>query len=199
VANLDGVIEALAQALPEFAPIREVLPSESQRFVDQKIPRQSHRHSGRTAMVANLSVHEPKPPDDLDAPYTFSMEGYKGTLPGKLEPRYWAPNWNSVQALNKFQSEVNGPLMGGDPGVRLIEPQTGTTVSYFDNVPRAFEPSDGRWLVAPLYHIFGSEELSVLAHGIAQLVPAPYLAIHPDDAAGNSNQGWGSGRDPVER
>jgi NADH-quinone oxidoreductase subunit G len=182
-SNLDGIVEALAQALPEFAPIRAIAPDEKQRFVDQKIPRQSHRHSGRTAVVANLSVHEPKPPDDLDAPYTFSMEGYKGTLPGKLEPRYWAPNWNSVQALNKFQSEVNGPLMGGDPGVRLIEPQTSTTVSFFDNVPRAFEPSDGRWLVTPMYHIFGSEELSVLAHGISELVPSPYLALHPDDAA----------------
>ena len=27
-----------------------------------------------------------------------------------------------MQALNKFQEEIAGPLRGGDPGVRLIEP-----------------------------------------------------------------------------
>ena len=181
-SNLDRILEAMAQAIPDFAPVLSIAPLEEQRFVHQKIPRQPHRYSGRTAMVAHLSVHEPKPPDDPDVPYNFSMEGYKGVLPGRLEPRYWAPNWNSVQALNKFQSEVNGPLMGGDPGIRLIEPQSGTTVSYFGDIPKAFEQVEGNWMVVPLYHIFGSEELSVLAGGIAELSPAPYLAVNPQDA-----------------
>ncbi len=35
----------------------------------------------------------------------------------------------------------------------------------------------------PLYHIFGSDELSILSPGIAELAPAPYLALNPDDAA----------------
>jgi NADH-quinone oxidoreductase subunit G len=34
-----------------------------------------------------------------------------------------------------------------------------------------------------VYHIFGSEELSVLSPGIAQRTPAPYVALHPADAA----------------
>ena len=50
------------------------------------------------------------------------MEGYQGQPPAPLIPRFWAPGWNSVQALNKFQEEVGGPLRGGDPGRRLIEP-----------------------------------------------------------------------------
>ena len=74
-------------------------------------------------MHANIDVHEPKPPDDPDSPLAFSMEGYpRRSRPPRLIPRFWAPGWNSVQAVNKFQDEVGGPLRGGDPGRRLIEP-----------------------------------------------------------------------------
>lgn len=34
----------------------------------------------------------------------------------------------------------------------------------------------------PLYHIFGSEELSVLSRGVAHLSPEPYVALRPEDA-----------------
>jgi NADH-quinone oxidoreductase subunit G len=37
--------------------------------------------------------------------------------------------------------------------------------------------------VIPIFHIFGSEELSNHAHGISQLVPHPYVAIHSADAS----------------
>jgi NADH-quinone oxidoreductase subunit G len=38
-------------------------------------------------------------------------------------------------------------------------------------------------LLVPLYHIFGTEELSVLAPAVAERVPAPYLALSRADAA----------------
>ena len=116
-------------------------------------------------------MHEPKPPDDPDSPFAFTMEGYHGQPPSALIPRFWAPGWNSVQAVNKFQDEVGGPLRGGDPGRRLIEPSAGTPPPYFDRVPPAFEPHADEWLSVPLHHIFGSEELSVLAPGIAERMP----------------------------
>ncbi|HEX9385337.1 MAG TPA: NADH-quinone oxidoreductase subunit NuoG, partial [Anaerolineales bacterium] len=119
--NLDDLLHALSEQDSLFAPILEIAPPEGFRIVNQKIPRQPHRYSGRTAMQANVSVHEPKPPDDPDAPLAFSMEGYKGQPPPSLTPRYWSPGWNSEQALNKFQAEVGGPLIGGSPGRRLIE------------------------------------------------------------------------------
>jgi NADH-quinone oxidoreductase subunit G len=109
------------------------------------------------------------------------MEGYPGQPPAALIPRFWAPGWNSVQALNKFQSEVGGPLRGGDPGQRLIEPAAVARVSYFDTVPPAFQPRDDEWLIIPVYHIFGSEELSILAPAIAERAPQPYLGLNPDD------------------
>jgi NADH-quinone oxidoreductase subunit G len=159
----------------------EIAPPASFRVAGEKIPRQPHRYSGRTAMLANITVHEPRPPDDPDSPLAFSMEGYAGPPPAALIPRFWAPGWNSVQALNKFQSEVGGPLGGGDPGRRLIEPAPGAKALYFDTVPPAFQRRAGEWLVIPLHHIFGSEELSILAPGVAERAPQPYLGLNPDD------------------
>jgi NADH-quinone oxidoreductase subunit G len=179
--NHDEVMRALAADLPVFASVQDIAPPEGFRLAQQKIPRKPHRYSGRTAVNAHRTVHEPKPPDDPDAPYNFSMEGFKGQIPGAWLPRYWAPNWNSVQALNKFQTEVAGPLQGGDPGRRLIEPGSAEGTDYFRQVPEAFVSREGQWLVVPLYHIFGSEELSFLSPSIVQLSPSPYIAINPQD------------------
>ena len=134
-------------------------------------------------MTAHISVHEPQPPDDADSPFSFSMEGYEGVPPPSLMARYWAPGWNSVQALNKFQEEVAGPLRGGDTGVRLIEPAE-KRPAYFDDIPGPFRKRGEGLLIVPLYHIFGSEELSIRSSGILQLSPEPYIALGADDAAG---------------
>lgn len=180
--SLDDVISALTESLPVLKAVTEIAPPAGFRVNGQRIPRQSHRYSGRTAVLAHLSVHEPKPPEDPDSPLSFSMEGCEGQPPGALIPRFWAPGWNSIQSLNKFQSEVAGPLEGGDPGRRLIEPDPGKNSSYFREIPEAFRPRSGEWLVVAIHHIFGSEELSVLAPGIAELAPRPYLALSPEDA-----------------
>jgi NADH-quinone oxidoreductase subunit G len=132
-------------------------------------------------MSANVSVHEPEPPIDPDSPLSFSMEGYEGMPPSPLISRFWHPAWNSVQALNKFQSEIGGPLRGGDPGRRLIEAGNNTEVSYFREVPEMFRPDAANLLVLPLYHIFGSEEFSVSSPAIAGLAPKPYLGLRPGD------------------
>ncbi|MGD0765763.1 MAG: NADH-quinone oxidoreductase subunit NuoG, partial [Dehalococcoidia bacterium] len=181
--TLDDIVGDVAAMAPVFAPVTSVAPPASFRIEGLKVARQPSRFSGRTAMFANISVHEPRPPQDPDSALSFSMEGYQGQQPpSALIPRIWAPGWNSEQALNKFQDEIGGPLRGGDPGCRLIEP-TGDGAPYFAEVPPAFEPSAGRWLVVPARHIFGSEELSAPAPGIAGLAPQPYIALNPDDAA----------------
>lgn len=177
--SLDEVLLALSDQDPLYAPILEIAPPEGFRIVEQKIPRQPHRYSGRTAMHADLDVHEPKPPDDPDAPLAFSMEGYKGRPPSSLIPRYWAPGWNSVQALNKFQDEVGGPLSGGSPGRRLIEPSQEPKPSYAREIPDRFSARQDEFLALPLHHIFGSEELSRLSPAIAERVPEAYVAVSP--------------------
>mgnify|MGYP006267677433 CR=1 FL=1 len=147
-----------------------------------KLPRQPHRYSGRTAMFANADVQEQKPPDDPDSPLAFSMEGCEGPWPLELTSRYWSPGWNSVQALNgpTFSDAVKTD--GGRAGRLFPGPGSPGPATYFDGVPGPFAAGPGTWLLVPLYHLFGSEELSVHAPGIASLAAGPYLALGPRDA-----------------
>jgi NADH-quinone oxidoreductase subunit G len=178
--SLDDLITAMAAELSAFGAIPMVAPSHS---AAGKIAREPNRYSGRTATLANISVHEPKPPDDPDSALAFSMESGPGTVPSSLIPFFWAPGWNSIQAVNKFQSEVGGPLRGGDPGVRLIEPSQESDWQYVAAIPSAFKARHGEWLLVPIFHIFGSEELSRHAQGIAQVISRPYLALNPTEAS----------------
>ena len=181
--GLDDVIATMMREMPALGLVAEVAPPASFRVAGMKIARDTHRYSGRTAMNANIDVSEPKPPDDPDSALRFSMEGYYGQMPPALLPRFWAPGWNSwQQSTSKFQQEVGGPLRGGDPGRRLLEPMEGGERPPLGTIPAPFERRSGELLAVPLYHIFGSEELSVLSPGVAQLSPAPYIGLNPADA-----------------
>lgn len=180
--QLDDVIATCAAALPVLEGIQQAAPLSRFRIAGMKIAREPHRYSGRTAMRANINVHEPKPPEDPDSPLSFSMEGYHGRPPGALIPYFWAPYWNSIQSVNKFQEEVGGPLRGGDPGRRLIEPKGNARATYFSVIPTAFQAGDDHWLVVPFHHIFGTEELSALAPAVTERLPEPYVALNPEDA-----------------
>jgi NADH-quinone oxidoreductase subunit G len=180
--SLDDILAAMAEEMPPLAGAVHAAPGAAFRLLGQKVPRQSPRYSGRTAIHADVDVSEPKPPADPDAPLSFSMEGYEGKPPAALIPRFWAPGWNSVQALNKFQQEIAGPLRGGNAGRRLVEPAEGAAAHDLGPAPDPFQPRDGEWLLVPIYHIFGSEELSMLSPGIASLAPEAYVALNADDA-----------------
>lgn len=64
--------------VPVLEAIQDVAPDAGYRVHGLKIAREPRRYSGRTAMRAPLSVHEPKQPTDPDSALTFSMEGYVG-------------------------------------------------------------------------------------------------------------------------
>jgi NADH-quinone oxidoreductase subunit G len=181
--SLDQIEAACAAAIPELAPIVRAAPDADFRIDGMKVARETHRFSGRTAMTADSSVHERQPPPpDPDSPLAFTMEGYPSQPPPALIPIFWAPGWNSPQAINKFQQEVGGPLRGGDPGVRLVERDAGARCEYFMHAPPAFAARDGEHWLIPLQHIFGGEEWSVHAPGVAELAPRPYLMLNPADA-----------------
>jgi len=192
--GLDDVIASMVKAMPQFGPVAEAAPPAGFRIAGQKVAREHQRFSGRTAMYANIDVSEPKPPDDPDSPLTFSMEGYQGQPPSSLIPRFWAPRWNSVQSVNRFQEEVGGPLRGGDPGRRLIEPAEGRPSMPPAEAPAPFEPRPKEWLAVPMYHIFGSDELSILTPGVAERSPRPYMGLSLEEAR---EQGFQDG-DQVE-
>jgi len=190
--NLDDVILAMTQDIPLLAPVANAAPLSSFRIAGDKVPREPHRYSGRTSILANINVSEPKPPEDPDSPLSFTMEGAPVEPPSALIPFFWTPGWNSIQSVNKFQAEIAGDLVGGNPGVRLIEPASGAAVNYFANIPAGFERRPGEWLLVPLHHIFGSEELSNSAPAVTELAPKPYLALSEADA---SQIGAGPGDD----
>ena len=180
-SKLDDVVEGIARAVPALARIRDAAPGSSFRIAGAKIPREPHRFSGRTSMLANIAVSEPKPPEDPDSPLSFTMEGAPIEPPASLLPFFWTGGWNSIQSVNKFQEEIAGPLRGGDAGVLLIEPAAASP-AYRNSVPAAFSPRQGEWLMVSRHHIFGSEELSAQSPAIAQLSPQPYVALGAEDA-----------------
>ena len=179
-SSLDEVLTDLAKEAPQLAPVVNAAPSSQFRAACAKIPREPHRASGRTAITANLTVVEPKPPVDPDSALSYTMEGSPLQPPGALQPFFWSPGWNSIQSVNKFQSEIGMALRPGDPGVRLIEPSG--KGEYFRQIPTHFARREREWLVILIEHIFGSEEISCHAPAIAKLVFEPYLALNAGDA-----------------
>jgi NADH-quinone oxidoreductase subunit G len=175
---LDEVVSAITKEIPDLAGIEHAAPS---RKESGKVAREPNRYSGRTSMLANISVHEPKPPQDADSALAFSMESGPQVPAPALNPFFWSPGWNSIQSVNKFQSEIGGHLRGGDPGIRLIDSRPQTTWNYSSEVPPAFRADPESWLLLPCFHIFGSEELSRLAPGISQLVPRAFIALNTAD------------------
>lgn len=180
--HVDDVLAAIAADQPLLAGVEGAAPAASYRDrVGLKAARQPHRYSGRTAMYADKTLHEPKTRVDDDAPLSFSMEGESHNLPSALRSFVWDPGWNSNQSLHKFQAEVGGALKGGSAGIRLIEPKSDSDrVSY--SVPAAFDPSTDGWRLTAQYRIFGSDEMSYHAPSIAAVSGGPTLVLSADDA-----------------
>jgi NADH-quinone oxidoreductase subunit G len=178
--NFDQVVEAIAHSRPVFEQLTDVAPNSQFRDRGSKIPRQTHRYSGRTAMNAGLSVHEPQQPIDAESPLSYSMEGLNRDQPASLTPYFWSPGWNSNQSLQKFQAEVDGPLKGGSAGVRLIQ---STRRGAVRKAPQSHvELAPEKWLLVPRHRVHGSEELSVQTEEIAELAGVASIAIGPVDA-----------------
>jgi NADH-quinone oxidoreductase subunit G len=178
--HFDQVEQACAQDISTLSDIILAAPGHEFRNHGLKVPRQPSRYSGRTAMRANLSVHEPKQPVDDETPLAFSMEGLGVGLPSALIPSSWSPGWNSNQSIQKFQDEAGGTLKGGSAGVRLISPGSGC--SFKGEIPNAFQPVESEYLLVPLYRVFGTDELSAKSPAIEELAGVAQAVLHPDDA-----------------
>lgn len=185
--------EAIEKDYDIFKGLADNITPISFREGAQKVAREPHRYSGRTAMHADESVHERIPPLDKDSPMSFSMEGFHGTPPAPLTPFFWSPGWNSVQAVNKYQIEIGGDLRREIPQLCILRNKNSGSLygEYYkmdliDTKHQRDKPK-GEWKVLPLYHIFGSDELSVVDGGIKELVPLPYIGINPESA---QKMGW---------
>ncbi|WP_328187649.1 NADH-quinone oxidoreductase subunit NuoG [Marinobacter sp. OP 3.4] len=178
--TLDTAIGSCAADHPALAGIVNAAPGANFRIDGQRLAREPHRYSGRTAMRANLDVSEPRPMQDPDTAFAFSMEGYSGYQEARQQvPFAWAPGWNSPQAWNKFTDEVGGHLRGGDPGVRLIPRAPGP--HHYSQPSSSADTTDGlRALILP--RLFGGEETSSMATPIQQRIEAPWLTLSHEDA-----------------
>ena len=178
----DQITAACGASNELFEPLAGVSPDHNFRSHGQKIPRQTHRASGRTAINADVSVHEPLRKLDPETPLSFSMEGLNRDQPASLTPFYWSPGWNSNQSLQKFQSEVNGPLRGGPVGQRLLEPQA-TGIRQSSEFTPLQVMDEGKWQLVPMHRVHGSDELSVRTAEVAELAGEAFVAIGPELAA----------------
>ncbi|STW28294.1 NADH-ubiquinone oxidoreductase subunit G [Klebsiella michiganensis] len=56
-------------------------------------------------------------------------------------------------------------------------------LSTLPPVPASFQAEEGKWRIAPYYHLFGSDELSQRAPVFQSRMPQPYVKLNPADAA----------------
>ncbi len=168
--HIDDVISSLAKEYPLFADLQNYIVAADYRMLNAKMPRQTIRYSGRTAMHANVEVSEAKLPQDNDSPLAYSMEGQPENPPSSFVPFYWTPGWNSVQAMYSYLDEPNGSLKGGDPGIMLLKPLPGKSKAFFPATQSSVKPGKGEFVIIPVYNIFGSEELSSEAKALSQRI-----------------------------
>jgi NADH-quinone oxidoreductase subunit G len=180
--NADKILNAAADEFPSLVKLKNYNPDADFRMLNAKVPRQTMRYSGRTAINANLQVSEPKSAQDTDSPLAYSMEGVGERPPSSLVPFYWTPGWNSVQALYNYLDEPNGSMKGGDPGIRLFEPSGTASKNYYDQISKSDKVKDDKWLIVPVYQIFGSDELSSVSKSVSQRIKKPFVLLNPVDA-----------------
>lgn len=192
--NFDQVNHDCATSNPLLATMLEAAPNAGLRIRGMRLAREPHRYSGRTSMLADQNVSEPRVAQDPDSPFNFSMEGYAGARqPLPQVPFAWAPGWNSPSAWNKFQDEVGGKLRAGDPGRRLLEatdPQAEgkELLGWFTTIPAPFKAAEALQVVN-YAQLFGGEELSARSPVIQARMNEPELVLNPLDAQRLALQG----------
>ncbi len=185
--QLDDVINALIATHPKLAGIKNAAPDADYRMTGLKIARQPRRYSGRTAMRAPISVHEPMQPKDLDTGLTFSMEGYSGKeTPSSMIPFANAAGWNSPQAWNKYQDKVGGHLKNGDPGVRMFDQLARLETRQYV-APEAMsvtttDMQQGQAKLVPINNIYASSMMASRSPVVAEQLPVAAWRIGMDDA-----------------
>ena len=178
--DVNTIINRCSEEASDFDHLDDLLPHLSQFAAGLKIPRQSHRYSGRTAMIANLNVHEPKQPVDDESVMSFSMEGMPAMKDASILGTTWAPSWNSNQSISKFQEEVNGELKQGHTGTRLINEKSDGG-SFFEPELNPLASSD-KLALSWAFQIFGSDELSARSPAIQERMTDAYVGLSPTDA-----------------
>ena len=142
---------------------------------------QTPRVTGRTAMLANQTVHEPKPFSEAGAPYKQSMEGTQAGQKDEFPMAFsWSPGWNSNQSNHKFRDEYRTSELVQQQGVRGIVAKP--SEQWFKWQATWSKNTKAQWQILPLQKVFGSDNLSLHALPIAQLKVQAQIIVSPTDA-----------------
>ena len=179
--DVETMVNRCSSEAKGFDKLGQLLPDPAQFVAGMKIPRQSQRYSGRTAIKANLNVHEPKQAVDSESVMAFSMEGISAQKDAAFMASSWAPQWNSNQSISKFQEEINGKLKQGHTGTLLIK-KLADSGAYLQAESAYPDVSKGSLEVVLAQQIFGSDELSARSNSIQERMTDPYIGISPADA-----------------
>ena len=174
---IDDLLHECADAIPGLAGIVDAAPDATFRGHGLKVNRMTHQYSGRTAMRADINVHEPQQPGDEQSALTYSMEGINQSAPPSMKAYTWAPGWNSNQSISKFQDEIGGHLSSGDPGKLLFS--VDTPLKPFLPASTSGKAMD----LVPGHHIFTSDEMSSRSSAIRDAAPAPYAMLNAKTAS----------------
>ena len=122
------------------------------------VARQTPRASGRTAMMANQSVHEVKTyrESSYNGAFNYSMEGANANASSNM-PYSWSPAWNSNQSVFQHQQEVNAELINASNDNLL-----NLSLSlYFDESPQmsVAQKLEKLWPITP---VNASSELTII-------------------------------------
>lgn len=168
--------------------IGKIIPSLAEHWCSETnkatlpLAMQPPRFSGRTAMLANQTVHEPKPFGESNAPYKQSMEGQ---LSGQSETQpiafSWSPGWNSNQSNHKFKDEYRSHELSAQSALLTVEPVT--QGCWFKWQPDWSRKTDATFKVLASYKVFGSDSLSLHSLPVQELMPSGQLSVNSKVAA----------------
>ena len=175
VSNLDELRRAICLQHPQITEQWTVAH-------DHQLAMQTPRSSGRTAMLANQTVHEPKPFAEDNAPYKQSMEGsVSGTEKSAPIPYSWAPGWNSNQANHKFKDEFRSTALSAQQGPWGFTAKGGSDVYPWVDVAHSSNQTAIR--ILRLQRVFGSDSLSLQSLPVQQMSQQAQVYISPEQAA----------------
>ena len=179
-STLTELTQVCSESISGCLGLADLTPGQSFNVAGMKVPRQQHRYSGRTAMRADVNVHEPRQEQDEEGIMTYSMEGVPALRDSTIFNTPWAGGWNSNQSVFKFQKHTGAALKQAENGHCLI--QNTVSKKIWSEPGKKGKKAAGGFQIFPLYHLFGSEELTARTDAIKEKATSAYIALNNTDA-----------------
>lgn len=155
------VIDSIANEYKIFELLSEFSINVFSNIKNQKVARSPHRFSGRTALYADIDIHELKQPEDNDTHFSFSMEGLQQPQHfSDYIPYAWAPGWNSLQASNKYLQMSSNKQKFSNYGLLLFSNDYKKSLPFYSITLSNNYYKKEKFYVVPHYCLFVTEELA---------------------------------------